>query len=190
MSVIERTLPIEGGGYQIQTDNYGSPALGTATAVHAAVADTGSTITITTAITNPAVPRNVTATPSGTTANVTAVQCIVTGTNYLDQVITETLPAFSAGAATAVTGVKAFKTVTSISQPACGASVSISYGTGAKLGMHQVIPKNTVIAAYLGTAQVRESTAPTVVFGATVELCTISLNSALNATLVTADYYN
>src|SRR5258708_1463759 len=40
----------------------GSPALGTATAVHAAGADTGATIAISTALTHQDVPRNVTAT--------------------------------------------------------------------------------------------------------------------------------
>src|SRR4051812_9687339 len=104
----------------------GSPAVSATTAVHAAVADTGSPQTITTAITSPDVPRVLTATTTGTGANVTAVSVVVTGADYEDNVLTETLPAFTAGSNNTKTGVKAFKTVTSYVQPACGASTNIS----------------------------------------------------------------
>lgn len=162
-------------------------ALGTATAVHAAVTDTGSTITITTALTNPTCARNITATPGGTTANVTAVQCIITGTDINNAALTETLPAFTGGAATAVTGSKAFKTVTSISQPACGTDVTISYGTGAKLGLEHKLTRNTVLYAFL--ADTKEGTAPTVaVSSSAVASNTVTLNSALNGTAVDLYY--
>ena len=166
----------------------GSPALGTATAVHAAVTDTGSTITITTAITYPDVARNITATPGGTTANVTAVQCVITGTDLEGVTITETLPAFTAGASTAVTGSKAFSTVTSISQPACGSAVTISYGLGSKLGLTHRFTRDTVLNAYLNG--VRESTRPTIATDATNKCSnTVTLNSALNGNPVIVDFY-
>ena len=189
MSTIDIANPIAGGaGYPVQSFAAGSPALGTSTAVHAAVTDTGVTQTITTAITNPDVPRNITATPGGTTANVTAVSCVVTGTDINGTVITETLPAFTGGASTAVTGVKAFATVTSISQPAIGSAVTVAYGLGSKLGLPQRLSHNSVIAAYLGG--VREATAPTVTTDATnVSGNTATLNSALNATAVAIDFY-
>lgn len=166
----------------------GSPALGTSTAVHAAVADTGATQNITAGITSPDVPRNITATPGGTTANVTAVQVTITGTDAAGKVITETLPAFTAGAATAVTGNKAFATVTSISQPACGTAVTIAYGVGSKLGLPQALPRDTVLNAYLNG--VREATRPTVTTDS-ANLCnnTAVLNSALNGSPVIVDYY-
>ena len=162
-------------------------ALGTATAIHAALADSGALQTVTTAITQPTCARNVTATPSGTTANVTAVQMIVNGTDLAGNVIQEILPAFTAGAATAVVGSKAFATVTSYLQPACGASVSISLGTGAKLGLQDLLPENSVL--YAALAGVREATAPTVTVSSTVlSSNTMTLNSALNGTAVTCKY--
>jgi len=166
----------------------GVVALGTSTAVHAAVADTGSTINITTAITNPDVPRVLVLTPGGTTANVTAVQCTIVGTGIDDKPLTEVAPAFTAGQATAVTTVNAFKTVTSISQPACGASVTIAYGTGAKLGIPDALAKNGVLNAFLAT--VKEGTAPTVTIDATtVSKNLVQLNSTLNGTAVEIHYY-
>lgn len=172
----------------IQTYQPGNVALGTATAVHAAVADTGSPIVITTAITNPDVPRAIVATPAGTTANVTAVSCIVTGTDINGAVITETLPAFSAGAATAVTSIRAFKTVTSITQPAIGSAVTVSYGTSPKLGMPYAMSRDSILRSYLGG--VKEATAPTFTAHATDPARTlVQLNSALNGTAVILDYY-
>lgn len=165
-----------------------APPLGTATAVHAAVADTGSTIAITTAITNPSVARTIVATPGGTTANVTAVSVTVTGTNIYGDVISEVLPPFSAGAATAKTSTKAFATVTSISQPACGASVTIAYGTGTGLGLPQALSRDTVVAGFLNG--VREATRPTAVANADVAKNIVTLTSALNGTDVVVDYYS
>jgi len=127
--------------------------------------------------------------PGGTTANVTAVQVIVAGTNVNDQPITETLPAFTAGQATAVAGSKAFKTVTSITLPANGTSVTTAIGVGSKLGHRRAVGRNSVIAAFLNGF--RESTAPTVAFdSANVEANTITLNSALNGNPVMIDFYD
>lgn len=166
----------------------GSPALGTATAVHAAVTDNGSLQTITTGITSPPVPRNITATPGGTTANVTAVQVIVTGTDIFGHPLTETLPAFTAGAATAVTGSKAFATVTSIAIPANGSAVTTSIGVGSKLGLPFVATRDGILNAYLNG--VREATRPTVAFHATdPSQNLLTLNSALNGSAVICDYY-
>ena len=60
----------------------GSPALGTTNAVHAAAAvlASGGPQVISTAITNPVIPRNVTATAGGTAGDIKAVQVTVTGT--------------------------------------------------------------------------------------------------------------
>jgi hypothetical protein len=166
----------------------GNVAPGTATAVHAAVADTGSQQVITSAITNPDVPRAIVATPGGTTANVTAVSVIVTGTDINGNPITETLPAFTAGSSAAVTSTKAFRTVTSITQPAIGTSVSVSYGTSPKLGMPVVLTRDTVLAAFLNGA--KEGTAPVVTTHASDPAKTlVQLNSPLAGTPVIIDYY-
>jgi hypothetical protein len=172
----------------IQTYQPGNVALGTATAVHAAVTDNASQQVITTAITSPDVPRTILLTPGGTTANVTAVSCIITGTDINGNALTETAPAFSAGAATTKTTVNAFATVTSITQPAIGTAVTVSYGTTAQLGFPVNLTRNTVIAAYLNG--VKEGTPPTVTTHATDASKTlVQLSSALNGTAVIVDAY-
>ncbi|MBU6232497.1 hypothetical protein KGP36_07745, partial [Patescibacteria group bacterium] len=160
----------------------GSPALGSGITVHAGVADTGSQQTISTAITNPDVPRCLVFTPSGTTANVTAVQMIVTGTDANDNVLTETLPAFTAGAATAVTSVNAFKAVTSYIQPACGASVTITPTCSPKLGLGIPMTNDGILTGFLNG--VRESTRPTGTASTIMSKSLVQLSSALNGTAV------
>ena len=167
---------------QIFRRDLGSPALGTSTAVLSATASAAGS-TVTTGITNPDVPRNVTATPGGTTANVTAVSVVVNGTDIEGNALTETLPAFTAGASTAVTGSKAFATVTSIVLPIVGASTTVAVGLGAKVGLPFRTSMNMVLRAWLNN--VLEGTAPTVAFDAT-NICnnTVTLNSALAGTKV------
>lgn len=153
--------------------------------VHAAIECSDSETTeVTTGITNPAVPRNITATAGGTAGDIKAVQVTITGTNYDDEVITETLPAFTVDTAGIVTGSKAFKTVTGISIPAMdGAGATVTIGWGDKLGLPFKLAQNTVLFAFLGNT--KEGTAPTVAVSATaVESNTVDLNSALNGTVV------
>lgn len=169
----------------------GSPAVGATTAVHAA-ANTSGTVTteVTTALTNPDACRNVTATAGGTAGDIKAVAVTVTGTDYEDQPITETLPVFTENTPGTVVGSKAFKTVTGYSVPAMdGNGVTVALGTGAKLGLPQELERDSIVAAYL--ADVREATRPTVVVDDDeVEKNTITLNSALNGTEVRIDYYD
>ncbi len=164
-------------------------ALGTAAMAHAAVTDTGVPQTVTTGFTQPSTPRNVTATFGGTATDIKAIAVVVHGTNFDDEVISETLPVATENTAGIVTGNKAFKTITSVVIPAhdgTGATTSIGYGT--KLGLPAKLKRNTVLAAFLNG--VRETTAPTVAFSATVlESNTVILNSALNGSDVVVDYY-
>ncbi len=182
---------IEGARSRVRTYAVGSPAVGATGAVHAALAvlASGGPQVVTTSITNPDVPRNVTATTAGTAADVAAVQVTVTGTNMYGETITETLPAFTLNTATTVTGSKAFATVTSYSVPAMdGTGATVAIGTGAKLGLPAKLSTNSVLAAHLAT--VKEGTAPTVAFSASaVESNTVTLNSTLNGTAVVVDYY-
>lgn len=180
---------IEGARQRILSKSLGSPALGTTTAVHAAVTDTGVQQVVTTAITNPDVPRCVTATAGGTAADVKAIQVIVAGTNAEGAAITETLPAFTVNTTGTVTGSKAFKTVTSITIPAHdGTGATTAIGVGAKLGIGERLSLDTIVAAHL--AGVREATRPTVaVSSSALESNTVSLNSALAGTAVVIDYY-
>lgn len=134
---------------------------------------------ITTDITQPNIPRNITATTDGTAGDIKAVSVIVEGTNYNDEVITETLPAFTVNTKGTKVGAKAFKTVTKITIPAhddVGATTAIGYGE--VLGLPYLLPHNTVQDAYLDNA--REGTATTVTTSATaIESNTIDLNSSL-----------
>lgn len=167
----------------------GSPALGTTTAVHAAVTDTGVQQVVTTGITSPDVARNVTATAGGTAADIKAISVVVAGTDAEGTAITETLPAFTVNTAGTVVGAKAFATVTSITIPAHdGTGATTAIGTGAKLGIGHRLARNSVLAAYL--AGVREATAPTVATSATaLESNTAQLSTALDGTPVVIDYY-
>jgi hypothetical protein len=163
----------------------GSPALGTTNAVlgDTAMAN-GATTLVTTGITQPDVPRNVTVTGNGAAV---AGNVVITGTNAVGEVITETIAA--AGAATVV-GNKAFASVTSILLPAYAVANTerIRVGTGAKLGLPFSNSRDGLIHAHLNG--VREATRGTVTFSSTArELNTLTLNSALNGTAVIVDYH-
>jgi hypothetical protein len=149
------------------------------TGIHAAVADNGSQQAVTTGINNPGTPRNVTATAGGTATDIKAVQVIISGTNYADEAITETLPAFTTDTAGTVQGNKAFKTITGITLPAHdGTGANTAIGFGNKLGLPFKLPHNTVDDAYLDG--VRETVAPTVSTSVTaIDGNTITLASPL-----------
>ena len=140
-------------------------------------------------MTNPDVPRNITATAGGTAGDIKAVQPIVRGTNINNKVIDETLPAFTVNTAGIVVGAKAFKTVTAVEiPPHDGTGATTSFGTGAKLGLGSKLTRNTVLNAFLGG--VKEATAPTVVTDDNeVEKNTVELNSALDGGDVVIDYF-
>lgn len=165
-----------------------SATVASTTGIHAAVTDTGSDQTVTTGITQPSVPRNITATAGGTSADVKAIQVVITGTNYAGETITETLPAFTVNTTGTVTGSKAFKTVTSILIPAHdGTGATTAIGFGEKLGLPDKLPTNTVLLASLGGT--KEGTAPTVTTSTTaLESNTVDLNSALNSSEVAIFY--
>ncbi len=167
----------------------GSPALGAAADVHAAVTDDGTEQTITTGITNPPTTRNVTATSGGTAGDIKAIQVTVNGTDANGDALTEVLPLFTVNTATTVVGSKAFATVTSIVIPAHdGTGATTSLGLGAKLGLDVLLARDTIVNAYFGG--VLEGTRPTVVFNATdIESNTVDLNSALDGSEVIIDYY-
>lgn len=164
-------------------------ALGTATAIHAAVTDNGSTQAVTPTA-QPDVPRALVFTPGGATSNVTAVSILATGysgTGSTGTAISETAPVFTAGAATAVTTINAFGTVTALSQPAIGTGVTVSYGTSPKLGLGDTLARNTVLKTYLNNAL--EGTAPTVTTNSvTASKNLVSLSTALNGTNVDIYY--
>ncbi|APM39401.1 hypothetical protein [Clostridium kluyveri] len=156
------------------------------TGIHAAVTSTASPSVVTTGITQPSVPRNITATAGGTATDIKAIQVVIEGTNYAGETITETLPAFTVDTAGTVTGSKAFKTITKITIPAHdGTGATTAIGFGEKLGLPYKLAHNTVLASYLDNT--KESTAPVVTIdSANLEGNTIDLNSSLNSKVVDA----
>jgi hypothetical protein len=152
--------------------------------IHLAVADNGTQQVITSGITQPSFPRNITATAGGTATDIKAIQVTIEGTNFADEVIIETLPAFTLDTAGTVSGNKAFKTITKITIPAHdGLGATTSIGFAEKLGIPYLLSHNTVLFAHRNN--VKENTAPTVTFSPTVlEDNTFDLNSALNGTKV------
>lgn len=154
--------------------------------VHSAIdASADTTVEVTTNITNPGVPRNITVTAGGTGGDIKAgTQVTITGTNYNDEVITEDLPAFEADTPATKEGSKAFKTVTKISVPSMdGAGVEITVGWGDKLGLPYKLSHNTCLFAFLDN--VLEGTDPTITTDASnLEANTIDLNSALDGSVV------
>jgi hypothetical protein len=186
MSVIQGGTIEPGVESVVFSMQLGSPAVASTTAVLGAVTDNGASQTITTGITNPDVPRVVTATAGGTSANITAVQVIVTGTDAYGVTITETLPAFTAATAGSVTSLHAFATVTSITIPHNGTGVTTAIGKGSAIGLKKRLSRDSVLNAYLGG--VRETTHPTVTFSPTsIGLNTVILNSTLNGNPVVVD---
>jgi hypothetical protein len=167
--------------------NLGTPALGATTAVMAA-AGASSNLDVTSGLTNPDIARNITATTTGTGANVTAQTVTINGTDIEGNALSETLPALTAGSLGTVVGNKAFATVTEVICPAIGASVNLSIGLGSKLGLPRRLGRDTVLNAYLNG--VRETTRPTVSFDA-ANICnnTVVLVSALNGNAVIVDFY-
>src|SRR6185369_2893404 len=120
-----------------------APALADTDGIHAAITLTSSTQTITTGITNPDVPRflSITGNASGNAGDV-----VITGTNFADAVITNTI---ALNGASLVAGTKAFKTVTSIAVPAetHAGTDSLIVGFGAKVGFPIAIPNASMVTA-------------------------------------------
>lgn len=190
MPVIEPAAAVnDGTGSRIQSQSLGSPAVGAVAAVMAALTDDGAEAVVTSGLTDPPTPRNITATAGGTATDIKAIQVTVAGTNADGAAISETLPAFTVNTAGTVVGDKAFATVTSVTIPAHdGTAATTSIGTGAKLGLGAHLGRNTVVAAYLDG--VKEGTAPTVAVSATaLESNTVTLDSTLNGDPVVVDFY-
>lgn len=129
-------------------------ATASATAIMAATNGATSPVTVPVAsLTQPDVPRNLTVTPGGTTGQIIDSLVTVFGYNIEGKPISEAFR-FAAGASGAVTGNKAFFTVTSvvIGQQG-GAAATFSVGTGNKLGVnHRLYANNTTVKVYTQSA--------------------------------------
>lgn len=119
----------------------------------------------------PAVPRNVTITPSGPDYNaVLGCDVTVSGTDYNSNSISETIT-IPAGRSTAVAGSKAFRSVTSVAWAAsCEASpynVTYYIGQGEKIGLKRCLDQagHFLFSTLEGA---KESTAPTIAADASI----------------------
>jgi len=122
-----------------------APDAVSATAVHAAIALTASTQNVTTAITNPDVPRTVTVkgNASGNAGNV-----VISGTDVEGGAITDTI---ALNGATEVEGVKAFATVTNIALPVetHAGTDTVSVGIAKKLGLPHIVANAALLLVKL-----------------------------------------
>jgi hypothetical protein len=140
-------LPVVGAGtlvnapvrhYQI------TPALHTATYVHAASNLLATAQTISTGVTNPDYPRTLTAKGSvtGVAGNV-----VITGTNILGEVITDSI---ALSGASEIEGIKAFATVTGIALPAESHAHAAQVETATVVGTITLAGNATVIVTCTG----------------------------------------
>jgi hypothetical protein len=122
-----------------------APAAISATAVHAAIALTAGTQQITTAITNPDVPRTLTI--KGNAAGI-AGNVVIHGTNAKGEVITDTI---ALNGATEVEGVKAFAGAVQIDLPAetHAGTDTVSVGWAKKLGLPHIVDNAALLLVKL-----------------------------------------
>ncbi|MBA7564452.1 hypothetical protein ES708_06115 [subsurface metagenome] len=181
MSVKEEGQVLEGTAKRVFSKSLGSPEALSADGCHAALALTTEVQTITTDITNPDVPRNVTVVATEAQAD----DVVVTGTDENGVAVEETL---TLDGATPVLGLKAFATVTQIVYPIKDDGASVSVGYGDVLGLGLLLSRDSIVHAYFNG--VLETTRPAVVFSSTVVASnTALLNSAMDGSAVIIDYY-
>lgn len=162
-------------------------AAASAAAILAATAGATTVTTVTNGITQPDVPRALSVTPGGTTAQILDSLVTVFGTNVEGKAISEDFR-FAAGASAIVNGVKAFKSVTSVrigQQSGPGATFSV--GTQNIIGInHRLFKNNTTVKVYTKTSTADGSPltlqgVPTV----TASETQVELNTVLPATVPT-----
>lgn len=148
------------------TETHKKVAAGTATAVLAATSTVVAGTLITTGITQPDVPRCLILTTGGTTADIAAGAVEIIGRNIEGKVITESF-VMADNLNGTVTGIQAFKSITSIRFPAAdNTGATIAIGTTNKLGLnHRLVPGKTAIGVISdadidGTAPIQQG-APT-----------------------------
>ena len=133
------------------------------------------------------VALNVTVTHADAGATDTLGTIDIVGTDICDQALTETITPV---ANSTVQGLRAFKTVTSVTGVAWVISEGndqITVGFGELIGLPDLLVNNTVLFATLNA--VREATAPVVTFSTTImALHTVDLNTALGGTAVVIYY--
>lgn len=160
-----------------------TPAAVGVASVHAAITlpDSGTT-EVTTAITNPDVPRTVTV--KGNQAGITG-NVVIDGTNIAGDVIQDTI---ALNGATEVEGVKAFKTVTKITVPVKnGAGDTVSVGIAKKFGLPHIVDNAALLLVKLFDGSADSGTLA--VDGDEVEKNLFALNGTPDGSKVLDLYY-
>lgn len=160
-------------GY-IHRQKWTHPAVGTTTAVHAAI---NSAAVVTTGITNPDFPRVLSVVGAGS-GHGAAGTVTINGTDIRGNVIADTL---TLNSNTTVNGVKAFKTITSLDFTAVtgnDANNTVAIGTAAPLGLERLMDADEYINGSVDA--VFEATRATITIDAAdISKNTISFNTAL-----------
>lgn len=126
---------------QLEQKKWSNPLVGASTVILNAQAVPGSSTYVSFAA-QPDYPRNLVLTPGGSTSNITSGNVTVSGLNIYGKSISEAF-AFSNGQSSAVTGSKAFASVSSISFPsASGSNITLTAKAGDKLGVHRCADDN------------------------------------------------
>ncbi len=169
----------------IEKQTFTNPSAADTVSVGSALAGptSAAATVVTSGLTDPDLPRNISITPGGTTGDVEACVITVTGTNFLGNSMTERF-GFSANASTAVTGVLAFKTVDQLDFPAdCesgGFAATWYIGVGEKLGVKRCADSaGHFLFSTLNGA--KEATAPTLAVGSSVQGNTVDFNGTMDA---------
>lgn len=181
---INSILGSTGASPQLKSKALGSPSAPSATGVMGASPLTASPqMGVTAGITNPDVPRNVTATgnAAGIVGNV-----VIHGTDEQGNALTETI---ALNGSTTVAGTRIFKTVTSVDLPAQthAGTDTVSVGKGSSLGLGTRLNRNSIVNVYLGG--VKDSVSTMGFDAANIYNNYVVLTSALNGTAVRVDYY-
>ena len=142
-------------------------------------------VTVTTGITNPAVPRN--AVIDGSASNI-AGNVVINGTNFNGDTITETIPL---NGTTAGVGAKAFKTITSVVLPIqtntpAKQKATVTVSDGADGAGNEVF---TFTAAALGDDSPLDVTVALAAGDDTAAAAAIKIVAALNANETFAEYF-
>lgn len=134
----------------------------------------------------PDVPRNITVTRTAVGAADTGGTIVITGTNYQNKVITETITVGADGVT--VAGLKAFKTVTSVVGAGwviAEGNDTITVGVGGVLGLPAKVNATTeMLLGILGTtitAHTPVVTSPATVEGSTVDMSAGTYNGTKEA---------
>lgn len=145
------------------------------------------TAPVTLATTNPDVPRRLTVTIGGTTANILDAGIVVSGFNIEGKPMSESFQVAQGTGAT-INGSKAFAVVSSVFVPGMsGTGVTVSVGTQNALGTyHRLFPNNTTVKVYSSTAIATNPTlqgVPTVIAnGGNIELNAVTPATAPDGT--------